>query len=163
MTNALSRYNFLQATSLGWKKGSMERRGAGVRSGGQDERRDQNDASTTTSFVLVGVCKHAKRGCLSAKRSREWRVDGTVSCSKSSRTAHTPHIKTYRVGVDGRQVMQVVEQVVGLLLVDGSRAIERLGHQVRGLDHSGGSSGGRHDDGWSTPAVFLGGVGNGLR
>jgi len=64
---------------------------------------------------------------------------------------HTPHIKTYRVGVDGRQMMQVVEQVVGLLLVDGSRAIERLGHQVRGLDHSG-SSGGRHDDGGSRPA-----------
>jgi len=26
MTNALSRYNFLQATSLGWLEGSMERR-----------------------------------------------------------------------------------------------------------------------------------------
>jgi len=35
--------------------------GAGVRSGGQDERRDQNGASTTVSSILVGACKHAVR------------------------------------------------------------------------------------------------------
>lgn len=56
------------------------------------------------------------------------------------------------MGIDGRQVMQVVQQIIRLLLGDCNRAIERLGYQFRGLDHSNFRG---HDDGGGRDALCV--------